>query len=387
MVGRVHMGQVSVPRAHRLNMSADLTRLLSLELGRPVLIDDRDCDVDLPSPLDDRFIQASGMRAPPDAPEPTGSLLVTVYVVHCISRVIKLLRSPCIASSTLRTFDRQFDTCMAAFPPHWRFTGSRYLEPQNLAPMIYLQNARISLHRHNLSPACSRDVRTAAIDGCVVVARDTLRLLSRVMQTPPTSPQDASVNSAESWQARLAAAAFSMLCTHVWRCVLFLCFRAEYKAALRCIHVNAAIGDLRPVNMACGRHLTLFLECLVPKLRRGEGGELEDDEELVTYLSGDIQSSSQNSWIWQDNAVDTNTNQTQAQQDDVAGGGHAGEESRPRTATEADDDDEAWGGWDRVEWILQHLVSDQEQQQQQSARGGQPSTSGSSSRISIANII
>ena len=382
----------------------DALRLLSLELGRPVMIDDRDCDVDLPSPLDDHFIQASGIFAPPDAPEPTGSLLVTIYVVHPISQLLKSFREPFIASHTLQAFDKHFKICMAAFPPHCRITASEYLEPRFLAPIIYLQNARIVLHSHNLSPACAREVRMAAIGDCVAAAKDTVQLLSRTMQTPTSSPRHVSTKSPDTWQGRLVTAASGLLCTHIWRCVLFLCFRGEYSAALLCVRWSAAIGDTRPVNAACGRHLTLFLNCLVTSLRRDDGSDLEDDEELIAYVSADIQNSNRNSWIWQDSALDMKLDHTHSQDRDIPDRSYRRKVGRSSSATVNEDDVADWDGWERLEWILQHLLREQQQRTQaiESAAQtkGEPGSleakgnvavprvsPRNSDRISIANII
>lgn len=385
---------------------ADILRLLALELGRPVMIDERDCAVDLPSPLDDPFVGATGVFPPTDAPESVSPLLVSIYVMRLVSQLTKTLIRPFIVPSTLRDFDRQFDKCISTFPPHLRVTASQYLDPGSLVPMIYLQNARMVLHRHNLSPVCARDARSRAIDECVAIAKDTFRLLSRTMQAPAASPRSTSAGLPDTWQSRLATAAFSMLCTHIWRCVLFLCFRGEYSAALLCVRVSAAIDEVRPVNAACGQHLTLFLDCLVAKLRRDKGVDLEDDEELVVYLSGDLQSSSQNSWIWQGSDPDTKRDRRESHGHGIPQRSHASQGAPGSTSTVIEDDTEEWSGWERVEWILQHLTNEQQQQQQNPVNKPAPQNQGdtgslesrgtanlprvkpgSSSRISIANII
>lgn len=383
---------------------ADISRLLALELGRPVMIEERDCAVDLPSPLDDDFIRTTGLFAPADAPDPTSPLLVTIYVMQPVSQLTRILMRPFLAPSTLRAFDKHFDKCMSAFPPQLRVPTNQYLDPRSLVPLIHLQNARMVLHRHNLSPACARDARTGAIDECVAIATDTSDLLSRTMQAPAASPRSTSTDLPDTWQSRLATAAFSMLCTHIWRCVLFLCFRGEYSAALLCVRASAAIGDVRPINAACGQHLTLFLDCLVAKIRRGKGVDLEDDEELVVYLSGDLQSSSQNGWIWQDSDEDTKRDQRESQGRGIPDRSLARNVAPSSTLTVIEDDTEEWSGWERVEWILQHRASEQRQQlisnkksapQNQGATGSlepriKPTLPqvkpGSSSRISIANI-
>lgn len=369
------------------------------------MIDDQDCEVDLPSPVDDHFIQDNGILVAPDAPQPTNCLLTTVRVVHCISQLIKALRASCIASSTIRLLGKRFDACMAAFPSHSQMNVTHYLDPRSLAPLIYLQNARIILHRQNLSPFCLPDVRITAIDGCVTVARDTLRILSRSTQTPPSSPTDVPTGPPNTWQSRFATAASAMLCTHIWRCVLFLCLRGEYSAALLGVRVSAAIGDGRPVNAACGRHLTCFLDCLVAKVRRGEDGDFDSDEELIAYVSGDLQSSAGNSWVWHDATAYEAPDQMGSPLPRPSELGFGNEGRKPPRTISPDEDIEDWGGWEKVEWILQRLVNDQQQRQARTSKPSlrtddEPGSHGStkdavspsvgprsSSRISIANII
>ena len=371
------------------------------------MIDERDCAVDLPSPLDDHLIQATGMYAPTDDLESASPLLVTIYVMQPVSQLTKILMRPFIGPSTLRAFDKHFDKCTSAFPPHLRVTATQYLDPRSLVPMIHLQNARMVLHRHNISPTCARDARSGAIDECVAIARDTFRLLSRTMQAPPASPRSTSADPPGTWQSRLTTAAFSMLCTHIWRCVLFLCFRGDHSAALLGVRVSAAIANGRPVNAACGQHLMFFLHCLVSKLRRDKNMDLEDDEEMIVYLSGDLQSSSQNGWVWRESALDMKCDRAESKGRGIPDRSLAREvvTSSPATAIEEEDPEE-WDGWERVEWILQHLASEQQQQQrdpvnkaalQKSSEAGSlepggkgtppQARPGSSNRISIANII
>lgn len=86
---------------------------------------------------------------------------------------------------------------------------------------------------------------------------------------------------------------------HLWRCTLLFSFRGDYIAALLCARASATIGDARPVNVACGRYLDFFLRRLVAKIQQGEGAYLESDEEMMAYVSGDLQGSIGTSWAWQ----------------------------------------------------------------------------------------
>ncbi|KAI9762163.1 MAG: hypothetical protein M1835_008071 [Candelina submexicana] len=366
-------------------------RLLSLELGRPLSINDRECEVGLPCPVEDCYIQRQGIVIPQDVPQPPTPLLSTITVVRLISQLIDSLKAPSIPTHILQRFDTHFETCMDAFPSSCRLDSSAYLDPRDLAPIMCLQNARLILHRHNLSPASNPEMRAGAISSCFKAAKDTANLLSRTMHSPSTSTTHHEP-LVDGWQSTIAASASAMLCTHIWRCTLFLCFRGDYAAALVCIRASAAIGSLRPVNTACGRNLAFFIKCLVERLERGEGGSLEKLEEMMVYVSGDLQGSTENSWVWQGSETGMTLSRNSTFPVGDAGEGMA---PGPVATVLSPEEEKDWGGWEGIEWILQALLKDQRQQHpQQAAAASQHSPStlisqaqASSDRISIANII
>jgi len=90
-----------------------------------------------------------------------------------------------------------------------------------------------------------------------------------------------------------------------------LAFRANFDGALVCVRACRAIGDMRKINIACGRNLSYFLERLTDKMRlfarrgvtggSGVGGwqrELEGDEEILALLTGDMQGDWECAWVW-----------------------------------------------------------------------------------------
>ena len=85
-------------------------------MGRPLLIEDADCDVALPAAIDDHYIRDDGMHAPNGANAHTHLLLPTIHVVRSISQLRKTIKSPTIALTTLATFDTHFRACLSAFP-------------------------------------------------------------------------------------------------------------------------------------------------------------------------------------------------------------------------------------------------------------------------------
>ena len=363
------------------------------------MIDDQNCDVGLPNFSGNKheFGNSWSLRNTSSPPAP---LLILVQVGRFISQVLKALRPSLIPTPTLNALDTELGACMSAFPMHHQISMTEYLDPSSLSPIVYLQSARIMLHRHNLSPTCTPEVRTAAIDSCVHTAKDTVKFVSRTMQEPPQSPSRAAATS-DTWTARISGAASAFLCTHIWRCALFLCFRGEYSAALTCARVSAAIGSARPINNACGRHLDFFLQCLLTRLHRGQGTFLERDEEMVAYVSGDLQGNVDGAWIWQGGG------DLQDQRDGLRSQG-SNSTSESVTLSPIQDESKDWVGWDGIITMLQRLMHEQQQQQQQNRLlpGRQPLlqgealyfgpqlglshptvSPGGSHRISIANII
>jgi hypothetical protein len=327
-------------------------RLISLELGRPMLIEDADCDVSLPAAIDDHFIHEGGMLVPNGAQPMANLLLPTIHVVRSIPQLIKALKAPTITSGSLATFDTHFNTCMAAFPSIFQAESREQLDPRFLAPILYLMNARIILYRHNLSTSCSPDVRTNAIEQSVRVALDTTRLLSRSISPYPE---------------RFGQIATTMISMHIWRCTLFLLYAGHFDAALTCILASATISGYRAVNVACGRNLAFFLLTLIDKRQAGffpPDRPNIHDEELMAYVSGDLQASTENSWVWQGSETGMALNQTLSSvayaSQSVAtnrGAPHTAHGSNPATAL-SDAEKGDWGGWERVEQLVHQLMRD-----------------------------
>ncbi|KAJ5682877.1 hypothetical protein N7462_006042 [Penicillium macrosclerotiorum] len=316
-------------------------RLLALEMGKPVLINDQDCDIDLPYPVDDQYITEGGEI--PEKQQIT-PLLATIHVVRSIGQLTRTLRSTSISSPTLDTFERHFSTCLATFPSYLQPESDQDLDPRSLAPIIYLQNARLLLHRHNISPYGFPAVRAAAVDYCVSTAAQTARILSRCMRNT-SSPGD--------WRPLFASSAGTLLCTHIWRCTLFLLFKQEFAAALACIQASAAVGDFRAINAACGRHLTFFLQRLLDYSRQDEVASLEQDEHMLAYVSGDMQGTADGSWVWQGSETGSNLDSVSPMKDC---------RSPIQPPSESDDWPRTERSWDWIEQTVQQLATDKAQQ-------------------------
>ncbi|KMU72146.1 hypothetical protein CISG_00455 [Coccidioides immitis RMSCC 3703] len=297
---------------------------------------------------------------PPLPPKNVADVLLRNYF-SSIHSIFPILHWPAL----LDDYDRNISRWLLSWCP--RRLG--YLDPQSLPPIICLQNTRLVLHRHNLSPACSPEMRRTALEQCLAVAHDTTRILTRCMRSPGSL--DSSGPGTGEWRYLLAAAANTVLCTHIWRCILLLLFKAEFSAALVCIQASAAIGDVRTVNNAAGRYISFFLKCLLEKQQHGEIMHLERDEEILAYVSADLQARIDGSWVWQNSenqspltATPPPTSSPSSTASPVRGRFVDPPRSEPSRKDECDQD---WEGWEWLEQTTQMLLSKQQRQRQVSA--------------------
>ncbi|PGH07174.1 hypothetical protein GX51_01961 [Blastomyces parvus] len=336
-------------------------RLVVLETGRPLMIHDDDCDVELLSSADDGLTDGDSLSRG-DKPAP---LLAITHVMRAVSQLIKSQKALVISTDTLEAFERHFRMCLATFPPDYRMEANHYLDPRALSPIIFMQNTRLVLHRHNLSPRSSAEVRHAALGRCLAICRDTACLLSRCMRSPNTPKVVPNAQQLGHWSHVMAAAATTILCCHIWRCTLILLLHCDYAGALVCVQASAAIGDARPVNAACGRYVAFFLKCMLEKARRNGLQNLDCDEEMMAYVSGDLQGRASGSWIWQTNENESASTVTPPQSAASSKlsplGGQFADGAQNGAAADAPEVE--WEGWGWVERTVQFLTEQQQQQQ------------------------
>ena len=324
------------------------------------MIKEEDCDVGKPSPVDDQYIRDGSNWMAPTPDMTTSPLLPTIDVVGGIARLLSLLKSPTIPDRALRAYDGHFDTVMKSFPAQHQLRVNDYIDPIEMPPMMYLQNARLMLHRHNLTPLCDQDTRSSALDHCAHAAKDTAKMLHRCMQDPPRGLQSKITTHEDSWEKRMVSATSAFFCTHIWRCTLFLCFRSDFESALTCARASAVLGDTRRVNTACGRYLDFFLGEIAS--RSDQGARLDSDEEMIAYVSGDLQGSFEKSWIWRESKGNVHMGQplqSAAESDRDRGG------KRELDDATAHSDDGNWAGWARVVRLIEGLAHQQRQRQEQ----------------------
>lgn len=264
----------------------------------PMLIHEDDFDVPLPLTIEDRYMQRHGLLRSPTTQPPFEGSVALIQVARLYWDVSRSLRSSVISPQAFLSFEKNFNAKMALLPSSYHAGSDIPLEPAALSPIITIQSARFLLSRQNLSPVCRQTERTEAMRRCMNVAQDTAKYIERTTRTMRFASEKA--DSEATWRTRVRQFASNTMCTHLWRCMLILCLQADYEAALECLRLASALGNVRNVNSACGKNLAFFLERLTERVRNGSGTlhQLEHDEELIAYVSGDLQGSKEYSWVW-----------------------------------------------------------------------------------------
>ncbi|KAI2610425.1 fungal-specific transcription factor domain-containing protein [Hypoxylon sp. NC1633] len=320
-------------------------RTVSMELGRPFMIHDADCDVALPEPFDDHFLHTEGPVHPPNTVPLTHFLHVIINIARAFSAMKKAFLNAAIEPPRLATFDSHFAACQKMFPEACEPNNISLLAPHLLMPLAYLLSARLFLHRHNLAPGCLPEARSDAIQQCKVTAIDTASLIARINVT-------------------LADTATALLVTHVFRSTLFLLLTGCYEFASTCLRALKSIDARRDVTIPCGRYLYFFLQTLGAKQRellsvlprsttpgyppqaalpdpRAVQDALLKDEELLIYVSADMQASTETAWVW----FGAQSDAPLIMPPSSAGGSL----THPNIRTGLDAKErEDWGGWDSL---------------------------------------
>ena len=326
-----------------------------------MLINDDECDTEYPELLDNDMTHPSPQESSADI-TPSTLMYASIHVARLMSPIAKLFKSLCITNETLIRFEGHLRACVAAFPKPLQLDSGSPIDPRLAGPLISFQNIRLLLYRHNLSPSCSPEQRSQAVDLCVSSARDTAQVISRCMMS------DGLISESEA-QHRFALSATTMVCTHIWRSMLILLFKPLDDAFLALLRAASLIGNAKTVNLRCGRYLSFCLRSLVEKLEAGSNLDFEQDEEVVVYLSGDLQAST-GSWVWGNAETGTHLSRRQkhgrlksAQEQGTSMASESYQSSSWDSVLSAHEQQD-WGGWQTVEQGARYLRSLQEKRLQ-----------------------
>lgn len=342
--------------------------MLSLELGKPLLTDEDDCDAGWPTSFDDQHLQPHDLTKPRAGLKSRYDAASIIPVIRLVPALKRTLKEPVVSVATLQSYDDYFRRVASATPELYQIGSEAHLDLISIKSVLTLQIVRFHLYRHNLSPACHPAERVYAVNRLLDVAQETAKYIMHGLQTPPGtagSEFGPGTQAYPSFEKKVRAIASNMLARHCWRCVLVLCFRAEYATALTCLQVNAAIGDMRKLNVACGRNLAFFLDRLLERIRNGYATpqHLEQDEEMLAYMSGDMQGT-ESAWIWAGSELAGSPSAAMHKPNSMA--------ATPLSANPNENGDyianntslseqeaQDWGGWERLERVIRQLMDEQ----------------------------
>ena len=378
-----------------------------------MLIHEDDCEIPFPSSVEDRYIQPQGLFRSRGGAAPFTGSIATIQITRPHADLLQALKSSVMTPQVLQSFDERFYAKLSLLPETYQPQSNSPLEIAALPPIITLLSARFHLHRRNFTTASHLAERVEALRRCTLIAQDTAKYISRALHNPPQ------VESDKNWQMRVTSIASNMICMHSWRCILILCFRGEYDAALMCLHLMTAIGTVRKINGACGKNIVFFLEKLLDRMRSGHGSfqTLEQDEEMIAYISADVQGNLEQSWVWAGTDLGSSASPHVSPHNDARGRGLE-DLRRDRLQSQVEinssgHDDTPWDDWARVEHMIRRQLMGEnppraappqvyypsphnpvkrvqlapESRSPPKSTPTPTSTSSSSSRISIANII
>jgi hypothetical protein len=320
-------------------------RIMSLETNRPMLINENDCEVSLPSSVDDRYIQPDEPFRPSAKPVHFTGFVAIIHITRLYAPLQHALKSSVLLPQTSESFDAQLRSKLLLLPENHQPDSGALLDAKVLPAVFVLLSARFHLHRRNLSPLSSAVARANALERCVSVGQDTAKYVSRVLHNH--SIPDSGKTGAE----RMALVASNAICLHLWRCILVLCFQGEYDAALVCLHLSKAIGNVRKINAACGKNIAFFLERLFERALNVSRGhkQLEHDEEMMAYISADSQGSLEHSWVWAGTNMGSASGGDEAMRNRLP--------SRPQLGSTSNGSTE-WDDWGRVEHMMRQLMDE-----------------------------
>jgi hypothetical protein len=425
-------------------------RLLTLD-GRPLHVYEEEHEVPWPSSTREQWMAKNQGQHPTDqegddnpndqsanqTQTVTSTMKYVIPVVRFIPQLKKTLRSPVIAPGTLETYDEYFRSILSTYDEVLQPDSDLPFEPFLLHAALPLQAARLTLYRHNLNPHCTAHERREAVSRCLTAAYDTVlyveRCLDQSTQHHDYQNKFPSQEPSAALQSNIQSHASNFICKHLWRCALILSFKGDFRSTLTCVKLSSIIGDMRKVNIGCGRNLSNFLDKLKDRMDKGLATpyQLDMDEEMIAYASGDVQGVAENAWVWDGDEVAVGVGQqamatpsipaaTESEKEPGSASSSVakptvlgGNTKTPVTALLTEPELHDWGGWHRVESLLNGLIEDQERQMREQREyhqsshnsgkrvqldspksvGSGSSVTGSASptagaaRISIANII
>lgn len=271
--------------------------------------------------------------APVQSPS-SSPILLDLQIARLIGSLLKVLRRPLLDAQTIQAFDDEIQHVDEQQEVSHSTDDDQPFTTRRLGRAWRLQDLRLRLFRHNLTPLADAEMRIEALEKCRVVSKNTATLLHGFMISRVDKPDSKSDDEARGsvdhdkmvegstqlnrpWQTLLNddMPFIALLCTHLWRCALFLACdlhstaemdQTNVAALLTILKVMAGISEKYPITTICRSHLLFAFKkiddkrsvALSPLSATAEGEPEDLDEDLIALVSGDLQGSPTHCWVW-----------------------------------------------------------------------------------------
>jgi len=270
--------------------------------------------------------------------------------------ILRLLRrSLFLADDILRTLEERIQgqyEKMTFFPS--LTTDSTINSSWYLDSRIFVDITKLSILRHNLTPAAPFASRLCALRKCVEMAKESSAIMAKKFKDPdvgPLSPTDA-----HQYNQQVIRIVFPEHCQYLYSCAMFLMAMQLWNLALPLVIGLRAIGVKSAINKCCCRYLwgTIILTQDKDPIDPGAGKSTiqdveadwnEDRETVLAYIAAEMHQDYR-TWeeIWQkqvkrSSALDVSTLLDDGEMEQRSYDSASASESDPRSTsktTEAD---------------------------------------------------
>jgi hypothetical protein len=216
---------VEIESRNRLFWGAYMVdRIVALAFGRPVLLSDEDCDVDLPGKVDEKGITT---------PYSLHFFRTSISVVSLLDPIIQLDAIPGNEEhdvEAMMKIDAQLVACWYKYPDDLtNDDADGSIEPSTLKILFIAQQARLALFRHFTNSDLNHTLRNACLKKSVETSRLTAKIMLRVAKK-------------QNWENGFAHRCNDMVYNHIFRAsiVLLLEHRLRTSSGLAKVQANGA---------------------------------------------------------------------------------------------------------------------------------------------------
>ncbi|OQU97842.1 Fungal specific transcription factor domain-containing protein [Cladophialophora immunda] len=229
---------VEIESRNRLFWGAYMVdRIVALTFGRPVLLLDEDCDVDLPGKVDEKGTTS---------PHSLRFFRTSISVVSLLDSIIQLDAIPRNEENDVETMmkiDAQLLACWYRYPRDLtNDDADESIEPSTLKILFITQQARLALFRHFTNNALNNSFRNACLKKSVETSRLTAKIMLRIAK-------------GADWEDGIAHRCNDIVYNHIFRAAIVLLLEHRLKA-------SSGMGKVHGRGAAQNRNINILWRSL-----------------------------------------------------------------------------------------------------------------------------